>query len=157
MKASHIVAYSVVALLLTGAGCSKKEGTGSNSAASVESKPEVVNVAELDKAGEEDLASPNKAEARQWLKAPSHVVFKGEKQSVIKFVDEFYAASAVTVYVTGIEKLGNTDVTETLLVVLPKDSAERARVFEVGNRFGQTIHDDPDKDLGQKYLSFVLD
>ena len=139
MKASHIIAYSVLALLVAVSGCGKND------------------VAALDKAGDEDLASPNKAEARQWLSAPSHVVFRGEKQAVIKFVDEFYAAGVVMVYVTGIEKLGGTEVTETLLLVLPKDSAVRARVFEVANRAKQAFQNNPDKDVGQKYLSFVLD
>jgi hypothetical protein len=72
-------------------------------------------------------------------------------------VDEFYAAGAVTVYVTGIETLGGTEVTETMLLELPKDSAARAKVFEVANRFDETIDSDPEKDVGQKYLSFALD
>ena len=95
MKTSHLIAYSVVALLVTATGCGKKDVSGSSSEASAESKSEVVDVAALDKAGDEDLASPNKAEAREWLKAPSHGVFKGEKQAVVKFVSECYAAGAV--------------------------------------------------------------
>ena len=157
MKTSHIITLLVVALLVTVSGCGKKEAVGSSTAPSVESKPEVVDVAALDKAGDEDLADPKKAEARQWLKAPSHAVFKGDKQAVIKFVDEVYAAGAVTVYATGIETLGGNEVTETMILVLPKDSTARAKVFEVANRFGETIQNDPDKDIGQKYLSFVLD
>jgi len=31
------------------------------------------------------------------------------------------------------------------------------KFFEIANRFGETIQNDPDKDVGQKYLSFVLD
>ncbi len=156
MKPSHIIACSVVTLLVTVSGCGKKDRAGSSSA-SAESKPEVVDVAALDKAGDEELAEPNKAEARQWLRAPSHAVFKGDKQAVIKFVDEVYTAGAVTVYVTGIETLGGSEVTETMLLVLPKDSAARNKVFEVSNRFGETIQNDPEKDVGQRYLSFVLD
>ena len=129
MKPSCTIAYSVIVLLLAVSGCGKKDVAGSSSATSTESKPEVVDVAALDKAGDEELAEANKAEARQWLKAPSHALFKGERQVVIKFVDDVYAAGAVTVYVTGIETLGGNEVTETMLLVLPKDSAVRARVF----------------------------
>ena len=157
MKASNIIAFSVVTLLVTVSGCGKKEEAGSSSGSSAESKPEMLDVAALDKDGDEELAQPNKAEARQWLRAPSHAVFKGDKQAIMKFVDEFYAAGAVTVYVTGIETLGGTEVTETMLLVLPKDTAARAKVIEVANRFAETIQNDPDKDVGQKYLSFVLD
>jgi hypothetical protein len=157
MRTSHIITLLVVALLVVVSGCGKKEAAPDSTAPSVESKPEVVDVAALDKAGDEDLADPKKAEARRWFKAPSHAIFKGDQQAVIKFVDDVYAAGAVTVYVTGIETLGGNEVTETMLLVLPKDSAARARVIEVANRFGETIQNDPDKDVGQKYLSFVLD
>jgi len=157
MKPSCTIAYSVVALLLAVSGCGKRDMAESSSGTPTKSEPEVVDVAALDKAGDEELAGSNKAEARQWLKTPSHALFKGERQVVSKFVDDVYAAGAVTVYVTSIEALGGNEVTETMLLVLPKDSAARARVFEIANRFGETIQNDPDKDVGQKYLSFVLD
>ena len=117
----------------------------------------MLDVAALDKDGDEELEQPNKAEARQWLRAPSHEVFKGNKQEILKLVDEFYAAGAVTVYVTGITTLGGTEITDSVLLVLPKDTAARAKVIEVANRFWENIQNDPEKDVGQKYLSFVLD
>lgn len=157
MKTLYAIVTSV-ALLVICSACGKKEATTSNLKDSTEQKSDVVDVAALDKEGDAELAETNKvAEARQWLRAPSHALFKGDTQSVIRFVDEFYAAGAVTVYVTGIETLGGTEVTETMLLVLPKDSAARAKVFEVANRFEETIDSDPDKDVGQNYLSFVLD
>jgi hypothetical protein len=158
MKTLRLIACATVAFSLAAPGCGKKEdAVGGGSMAVAEQKQEVIDVAALDKEGDEDLAQPNKAEARQWLRGPSHGVFKGDQQSVIKFVDEFYGAGAVTVYVTGIETLGGAEITQTMLLLLPKDSAARARVFEVANRFNRTIQNDPDKDVGQKYLSFVLD
>ena len=157
MKTSYIIITSV-ALLCICSACGKKEATTSDLKDTTEQKSDVVNVAALDKDGDEQLAETNKvAEARQWLRAPSHALFKGDRQSVIEFVDEFYAAGAVTVYVTGIETLGGTEVTETMLLVLPKDPTARTKVFEVANRFDETIDSDPEKDVGQKYLSFVLD
>jgi hypothetical protein len=157
MKTRNIIVISVTLLVICSA-CGKKEATTSNPKNTTEQKSDVVDVATLDKEGDKELAETNKvAEARQWLRARSHSIFKGDQQSVIKFVDEFYAAGAVTVYVTGIDTLGGTQVTETMLLVLPKEAAARAKVFEVANRFDETIDSDPEKDIGQKYLSFVLD
>jgi len=83
---------------------------------------------------------------------------QGEKQAVIKFVDEFYAAGVVMVYVTGIETLGGTEVTETLLFGVCRRILQcvpeylRSPIVP-SRRFRIT----QTKDVGQKYLSFVLD
>ena len=152
------VIVTLAALLVIGTACGKKETTDINPKDTADQKSDVVDVVALDKEGDEELAETNQvAEARQWLREPAHALFKGDRQSVMKFVDEFYAAGAVTVYVTGIETVGGTEVTETMLLVLPRDSAARAGVFEVANRFDETIDSDPEKDVGQKYLSFALD
>ena len=157
MKTLYFIITSVTLLVICSA-CGKKEVATGNPEDATKQKSGVVDVAALDKAGDEELAETNKvAEARQWLRAPSHSIFKGDPQSVAKFVDEFYAAGAVTVYVTGIETLGGTEVTATILVVLPKDGSARTKMFEIANRFDETTDSDPEKDVGQKYLLFELD
>jgi hypothetical protein len=71
MKASHVIASSMVAFLVLVSGCGKKGATGSaSSGADAGPEPEM-SVAELNKSGDEELAEPNKAEARQWLKGVS--------------------------------------------------------------------------------------
>jgi hypothetical protein len=61
------------------------------------------------------------------------------------------------VYITGIETLGDTEVTESILLVLPKDAAARVKIFEAANRANEAFGSDPEKDRGQKYISLILD
>ncbi|HEX3624269.1 MAG TPA: hypothetical protein VH280_02480 [Verrucomicrobiae bacterium] len=46
---------------------------------------------------------------------------------------------------------------EALLIVLPKDAAARAKLFQVGSRADTDYQSDPTTDQGQKYLYYSLD
>lgn len=157
MRTFNVIAGLLVALSLALCGCDKRVLPGTSTRTTGEPEAEVVDVATLDKLGDEELEEPNKSEARRWLKVSSHSVFEADKPTVIKFVEEFYAAGAKIVYVTGIERLGGTEVTASLLLVLPKEAAARAKVFEVAQRANEAFDSDSEKDIGQKYLSFTLD
>jgi hypothetical protein len=44
-----------------------------------------------------------------------------------------------------------------LLVVLPKDTALRAKLFSIGNRADEAFQNDPVTESGQDYLYYWLD
>jgi len=113
----------------------------------------------LEKAGDEIMASDKKAEAREWLKDDNHVLFKfrGGKKKLSELVDEFYSAGAEKVYVGDIENEAGKNFAGTVLVVLPKDSAARAKLFEIDKRVGPELQEDPVTDKGQRYLYYSLD
>ena len=82
---------SLIIALAFAPGCSKREtSTKSESERSTEGP----NLNEIDKHGDEILASADKAEARQWLKNPSHVFFKEDPKQVKQFIEDFYEAGA---------------------------------------------------------------
>src|ERR1051325_6768268 len=108
MKTSHLFGCLLLGLSLTILGCDK-----AGKDADTDSTPLARDAAAEDKAAEEELAQANKAEARQWLKATNHVVFKNDNEAISKYVEDFYAAGATTNYFTGIETLNGTDLTAT--------------------------------------------
>ena len=111
----------------------------------------------VDKHVDEALAAPNKAEARQWLKPPGHVFFKANKGQVAQLVEDFYAAGATQVFFAEIARDNDKEIADSMIVVLPKDSAIRAKVFSVGERGDSMFDNDPTSDTGQKYLYYGLD
>ena len=113
-----IVSVALLGIALYG-GCGKQESTQSEG--SLEAK--------VDKHGEEIMASSAKAEARQWMKQPKHVFFKADPKQVGQFVEEFYQAGATQVLIADIEEHEGTQYGEGLLVILPKDSGVRAKLF----------------------------
>src|ERR1044071_264198 len=105
MKTPHVLGCLLLTLALTLSACKKENGSASSSG---EMK---IDVAARDKEVEQELAEGKKAEAREWLKAENHVVFKNDKDAIRKYVADFYTAGATTVYFTGIETLNGTDLT----------------------------------------------
>lgn len=103
------------------------------------------------------MASSTKGEAREWMKGPKHVFFKTDAKVVGQFVEDFYQAGATQVLIGDIETEQGYDYGESLLVVLPKDPAARAKLFQVEARADTTFDDDPVTDQGQKYLYNGLD
>jgi hypothetical protein len=108
----------------------------------------------IDKHGDEIMAADKKAEARQWLKDPNHGFFKANRDQVAKFIEDFYSAGADQVIIGDMETLEGKELAGALLVVLPKDAAARAKLFEIGKRAGDLYQEDPVGDQGQKYLYF---
>lgn len=140
MKALLISSLLVAAAFVS--GCGKSESPAA---------------AKIDKQGDEVMASSTKAEARQWMKGPKHVFFKADPKEVAKFVDAFYQAGAVQVLFADIEEHGGYQYGESLLVVLPMDASARAKLFEIGARAETAFQNDPQPDVGQKYLYYSLD
>src|SRR5215475_5383430 len=108
----------------------------------------------IDKAGDEIMAGDKKAEAREWLKDDNHLLFKFRegKAGLVNIVNEFYSAGAEKVYVGNIESEAGKDFAGTILVVLPEDFAARSKLFEIDERVGPELQEDPVADRGQKYL-----
>src|SRR5215471_4791141 len=73
----------LIALALAG-GCGKSQSTTAGSGSDEQSKD---SAAEIDKHGEEIMASSTKAEAREWMKQPKHVFFKADPKVVAQFVE----------------------------------------------------------------------
>jgi hypothetical protein len=118
-----------------------------------------VFAANLNKEGNKYFSATNKAEAKQWLKKPSHTPFKESKKKVARFVEDFYDSGATKVFVADLETSSNgqTEIAKSLIVVLPRDSASRHKVFSVATRASREWWNDPDGDVGQMYLFYVFE
>ena len=141
-------------IMTLAAGCSESSSTSGDED---DDSPEAV-IANVDKHCDEIMASTTKGEAREWMKGPKHVFFKTDPKQVAQFVEDFYNAGAQQVLIGDIEEEeGGSQYGEALLVVLPKDAAARAKLFEVDTRADAAFEDDVVSDKGQKYLYHSLD
>ncbi len=147
-KIEILIASSTLALVLLTGGCDKM-GSSAPASDSLEAR--------IDKHGEEIMAGTAKAEAREWMKNPSHIFFKADAKQVAGFVEEFYGAGASQVLIADIEEHEGKQYGESLLVVLPKDATARAKLFQINGRAETAFQDDPTSDKGQKYLFYSLD
>jgi len=111
----------------------------------------------IDKHCEEVMASPAKAEAREWLKQRAHGFFKTDRRDVARFVEEFHGAGATQVLIADIEQDETAQLGQSLLVILPKEARARAKLFEIGSRADEAFQCDGVSDKGQKYLYYSLD
>lgn len=136
-------------------GCGKRASTTTGNDSAGQSQDSLVT--RIDKHGDEVMASSAKAEARQWMKQPSHIFFKADPKAVAQFVEDFYRAGATQVLIADIEEHEGKQFGEALLIVLPKDAGARAKLFEIGARAETVFDDDPVTDKGQKYLYYSLD
>jgi len=163
IHATTLLAGSALILCALISGCSQKPAPANGTAeAPSSSSPSVPSDSQamaekVDRHVEAALAAPNKAEARQWLKPPGHVFFKADKQEVAQLVEDFYAAGAAQVLFVEIARDNDKEIADSMVVVLPKDSAIRAKVFSVGERADGMFDNDPMPDSGQKYLYYGLD
>jgi hypothetical protein len=114
-------------------------------------------ISAVDQHGDEVMGSTTKAEARGWMQATNHVFFKADPKQVARYVDDFYQAGATLVLIADIEEHEGYQYGEALLIVLPKDAAARAKIFQVGSRADTDYQNDPVSDQGQKYLYYSLD
>lgn len=113
--------------------------------------------AELDEFSEEMMKDETVLEARSWLKGDSKRCFRKRKHDVsMKLVEELYAAGASEVKVISPEDVGEAQVADLLMVVLPKDRKGRKGVFDWEKKFAALQKTDPTKDVGQKYLPVSL-
>ena len=112
---------------------------------------------DTDKEIANDLAAPNHAEAREWLRRPAALGFKLSVDEMRQMVDELYTAGATTVYVTDIEEFQGRQIAAILVAELPPDQAARQSLFEWQGAFAKVSEAEPARDVGQKYLRIVLD
>jgi hypothetical protein len=150
-----LLASSLLIAFALASGCSKSQSTAAGNDSAEQSQDSLI--AGVDKHGDEIMASSTKTEARQWMKQPKHVFFKADPKEVAQFVEDFYQAGAVQVFIADIEEENDNQYGESLLVVLPKDANARAKLFEVEARADTAFQDDPVTDKGQKYLYNGLD
>ena len=111
----------------------------------------------IEKHCEEVIASPAKAEAREWLNQRAHGFFMTDRRDVAGFVEEFYNAGAKQVLIGDIEEDQSAQLGQSILVVLPKEASARAKLFEIGSRAEDAFQCDHVSDKGQKYLYYSLD
>lgn len=111
---------------------------------------------------ENDFAESKKAEAKAWLKSPLHTILGQDKKRVLRFVNDFYAAGALKVFVADIDthlngKNPSAENAKYLCVVLPSDEHVRHKVFQVHWRAAREWGFDADDDVGQKYTWYPID
>jgi hypothetical protein len=105
------------------------------------------------------------AEAKAWLAAPKHALWKGDRKEITALVDDFYKAGAKEVYAVDIAKEPGFEIVAQFVVVLPTDPEARRKVLEVHNAFWKKyLDEDPDEvkdflvdEAGQRYLLLNFD
>lgn len=151
------VATLVLALLLgLNSGCSKDPTSASGADSTGSPATEAVDYSELDLIAEQDIRE-NASEARIWLAGENNVLFEGSKAEVLALTENFYQAGCPKVFITGIERLAEFNVSASIVVVLPTDPARRNEAFKVEQTFMQAMGEDGAKDMGQKYLMIGFD
>ena len=153
-RIAGVLFTTLIALAIVGCTRSSSESAATTDE---ESPSPAAQVARIDKAAEEIVASDAKFEARQWLKQANNVFFKENKKEVAKLVEEFYGAGATQVLIGQVEEIQGNNFAGAVVVVLPKDAAQRTKLFEIGDRADTLFQDDPVTDKGQNYLYFVPD
>src|SRR5689334_20903555 len=140
----------------------------------VEVEPEPENPAEQAKSGDEEVTKElladkeTYAEAKDWLspKHTNHALWKGDREAIVKLVDQLYEAGAVKVYAVGFDKADNPQIVAQFVAELPTDAAARKKVFSTHNKFWKKYLSGEDeeelksfmeKDNGQKYLVLNFD
>jgi hypothetical protein len=167
---NHRIAYLSLKIILGAsllalvpfAGCGKQSGSSSGGSSSsseqgdgdVSDQPLEVRI---DHHGDEIMASDKKYEARLWMKDANHVFFKEDKKQVSQYIEDLYNAGATQVVIGDTEEHDGTTYAGGILVVLPQDSAARAKLFEVNSKAGPYFQEDPVTDKGQKYLFYGAD
>lgn len=111
-------------------------------------------VAEDDEWVAEEIAAGSAALASGWLDQPKHGTFEADPTQMKELISQFEAAGAEQVWVVGIEKLGNTQLSDTIAVELPAAGLMRDRLFELE---AELWGGDGTPDLGQDYLTISFD
>lgn len=137
-------------------GWNKVTGASSQNTHSAEDANATTDHKELDKIAEEEIKSENSAEARAWLAIPSNALFKTDKPEAIALMESLYKAGCTKVYITGIEKLGDAFVSDSMVAVLPTDATQRQSAFKVEKEYSEKRGENGELDKGQKFISIEL-
>jgi hypothetical protein len=151
---SRLIVLAALFGLLVGCDASTSSSSSSSDDSDTDTKDPKAMAARMDKFAAEELAKA-KTPGKAWLMDEKHGTFKAKKADVLKIVDGCVAAGATGVWVGEAETLEDKQLIDHLFIELPTDAAKRTKIFEVYNKDGEGLIDEPEKDLGQKYL--VLD
>jgi hypothetical protein len=160
-KTRHWNTAAALLVLLLAVGCSKQSSDSSSTAADAEALP-VANkkmTSEIDKMCEEILQSPDKMDAREWIKRyPKSVVGKEEetKKSLATVATRFYEAGSPRVIVQ-YTKIGQGVFLTAIVVELPTDASARQKCFAMEPELSQLCDQTAVTDKGQKYLHYGFD
>ena len=114
-------------------------------------------LAQQDETLRQSVESSDSAEAREWLKGPAHAWWT-DKAAISALVGAFYAAGAEKVVVSDIIRQDDgSEVSASIIVVVPSDPEARKRVFALDSRASLESQQDPQRDEGQKYLYYGFD
>jgi RNase P subunit RPR2 len=115
-------------------------------------------VAENDKETERAIASPETAEARDWLdptKNPKHSVMEMSLENARAMVAGFYERGAAGVYVLEPTKIGDAVTASEFAVKLPPEPEQRQKCLAWAAPYQG--REQPAKDYGQKYIIISAD
>ncbi len=93
--------------------------------------------------------------ARGWLAKPENILFEGDAVVVQRLVDDLYTAGAVKLWFTGIEKIGNANVSPAIAAEMPDDPNSRRQLLS--REAAYWGHEEANIDVGQRYLGFSFD
>jgi hypothetical protein len=147
IRARSAAAAVMVFLLIV--GCEARSEKAS------EIKDPVASARETDKLAAEELAK-SKIDAKQWLASEKHGTFEATKSDILKLTNDCLAAGAVGVYVSGPEQADDKELVSTLFIELPADADKRAKLLALYNKVTEADQD-PEKDVGQKFLVYDWD
>jgi hypothetical protein len=101
-----------------------------------------------------------KAEALQWLESSDGRNTVGElssTQASIDLVKAIYAAGAEEVIAVEIDDYDGHQNSGKLIIKLPTNKADRARVFDWHGKQAESMGFDAEQDIGQSHLFSMLD
>ena len=127
------------------------------SSSSTETAGAAIDYKVSDQMAEEEIKATNAAEARAWLAESGNAIFEGDKAEVKALMEALYQAGCSKVYMTGIEKLGGTPISASMVAVLPTEPAQRQAAFKSAKDFAKKHGETGDEDKGQKYVAFSFD
>jgi hypothetical protein len=115
-----------------------------------EKKDPLAIAREVDKLATDDLGK-SKIDAKQWLADEKHGTFDAQKSEILQFTNDVLAAGAAGVWVSEPEEYEGKQIIDHIYIQLPADAAARKKIIEIYNKRNEG-EQDPEKDVGQKYL-----
>ena len=100
---------------------------------------------------------PDAEEARQWFAKPNARFWNESSLNIPALVEELYGMGATEVIVIGISREQDVELAAALLVELPANTADRAKLFERGKKMAELMGEPPVQDTGQQYLYYAFD
>jgi hypothetical protein len=99
-------------------------------------------------------------EARVWLATPGNVLFEMGNETGREWTEKLYAAGADVVKVCDADKIDEGsagEISATLAIGIPGDSAKRKTLFVVLNELEEATDHETSKDVGQRFEMVNVD